>query len=202
MWGYSVGTYTATIILMLPTLLMPALVAQRVGPTPAAYYYVASLVASVLLFVPQATGRSLFAEATHDASQLGRHLPRVLKLTAMTQIPLLVSLIALGWPLLRLFGDVYAQAYPLLVLLAVANALSSVGFVGSTLLLISGQTRLLCVLSLVCYGVALAGGYVLATRGLVWIGVALLVGEGLLAAGYAVVIGRALREGQVSWRRG
>jgi glycosyltransferase involved in cell wall biosynthesis/O-antigen/teichoic acid export membrane protein len=193
MWGYSIGTYTATIILMLPTLLMPALVAQRVGLAPAAYYYVASLVASVLVFVPQAVGRSLFAEAFHDAGHTRRHLPRVLRVTAAVQLPLTAAVIALGWPVLRLFGPDYTQAYPLLVLLAIANALSSVGFVGSTLLLISGRTRLLVVLSAAAYAIAVVGGYALAPHGLVWIGAALVAGEAVLAAGYLVVIRRALQ---------
>lgn len=193
MWGYSIGTYTATIILMLPTLLMPALVAQRIGLVPAAYYYVASLVASVLVFVPQAVGRSLFAEAFHDGGHTQRHLPRVLRVTAAVQVPLTVAVIALGWPALRLFGADYTQAYPLLVLLAIANALSSIGFVGSTLLLISGRIRVLVALSAAAYAIAVVGGYALAPRGLMWIGAALVAGEAVLAVGYLVVIRRALR---------
>jgi glycosyltransferase involved in cell wall biosynthesis/O-antigen/teichoic acid export membrane protein len=194
MWSYSIGTHTATIILMLPTLLMPTLVAQRVGLEAAGFYYVASLVASVLLFVPQAAGRSLFAEAYHDGGHTAEHLPRVLRLTALVQTPILLVVIGLGRPLLRVFGEEYTHAYPLLVLLAVANALTSVGYVGSTLLLISGRTRLLVVLSAVAYAIAVVGGWALATHGLVWIGAALVAGELVLAAGYLRIIHRALRE--------
>jgi glycosyltransferase involved in cell wall biosynthesis/O-antigen/teichoic acid export membrane protein len=193
MWGYSIGTYTATIILMLPTLLMPAMVAQRVGLAAAGFYYVAALVASVLLFVPQALGRSLFAEAYHDGGTR-RQLPRVLRMTALTQTPILLAVIAVGWPLLRLFGTAYTHAYPLLVLLAIANALTSVGYVGSTLLLISGRVRLLVILSGFAYAITVVGAWTLATHGLVWIGASLVVGEVVLAAGYVVVIRRALRE--------
>jgi glycosyltransferase involved in cell wall biosynthesis/O-antigen/teichoic acid export membrane protein len=194
MWGYSIGTHTATIILMLPTLLMPALVAQRVGLDEAGFYYVASLVAGVLLFVPQAAGRSLFAEAYHDGGHTAEHLPRVLRLTAGVQAPILLVVIAAGWPLLRLFGQAYTHAYPLLVLLAIANALTSVGYVGSTLLLISGRVRLLVVLSAIAYAISVVGGYLLAPHGLVWIGAALVAGELVLAAGYLRIIHRALKE--------
>ncbi len=194
MWGYSLGTYAATIILMLPSLAMPAVVAERLGLAPAAYYYVASLLAGVLLFVPQAAGRGLFAEALHDGGSVARHLRRVLWVTAAVQVPLLVLLIVLGRPLLHLFGGVYTAAYPVLVLLAVVYALGSVGFVGSTLLLISGRTRLLVLLSGGAGAIALGGGWLLAPRGLVWVGAALVVAEALLAAGYLRIIRHALRE--------
>ncbi|MDP9794080.1 glycosyltransferase involved in cell wall biosynthesis/O-antigen/teichoic acid export membrane protein [Catenuloplanes nepalensis] len=196
MWRYSIGTHLSSIILMLPTLLMPALVTARAGPEAAARFYIAALVASVLLFVPQAVGRGLFAEAQADGGRAGGHLPRVLRLTAMTQLPLLVLLIVAGWPLLRVFGAVYADAYPLLVLLAIANALNSVGYVGSTLLLVSGRIRLLCLLSGAAYGIAVVGGWLVAPLGLLWIGGALLAGEIVLAIGYAWVISTAIRAGR------
>ncbi len=193
MWGYSLGTYAATIILMLPSMLMPAMVAQRIGLDEAAYYYVASLIASVLVFVPQAVGRSLFAEAFHDGGHTRRHLPRVLRITALVQVPLMVLLVVLGRPLLELFGAVYVQAYPVLVLLAVVNGLGSIGFVGSTLLLISGRTRLLVALSGVACALSVVGAYLVAPHGLPWIGAALVAGETVLAAGYLTIIRRALR---------
>jgi O-antigen/teichoic acid export membrane protein len=193
MWGYSLGTYAATIILMLPSMLMPAMVAQRIGLSEAAYYYVASLIASVLVFVPQAVGRSLFAEAFHDGGHTRRHLPRVLRITALVQVPLMVLLVVLGRPLLELFGAVYAQAYPVLVLLAVVNGLGSIGFVGSTLLLISGRTRVLVALSGVACVLSVVGAYLVAPHGLLWIGAALVAGETVLAVGYLAIIRRALR---------
>ena len=117
----------------------------------------------------------------------------MLTLTAGAQLPLLLVLTALGGPLLRLFGDEYRHAYPLYVVLCVANALGSVGYVGSTLLLISGEVRRLCLLSVAACTVSVVGGYVLATGGLIWIGAALLAGEMVLAIGYAGTIRGALR---------
>ncbi|HET9517357.1 MAG TPA: glycosyltransferase, partial [Actinoplanes sp.] len=193
MWRYSAANYVATAILMTPSLLMPVMVAQRVGPREAAEYYIASLLAGVLVFVPQATARSLFAEVSHDGDRLPEHLSRVVAVTTALQLPLLAVLVLAGRPLLRLFGAEYVSAYPLLVMLALTSALSAVGFIGSTLLLATGRTRLLCQLSAAAYAVSLVGAYLLAGKGLVWIGAALLGGEILLAAGYVRVIVRALR---------
>ncbi|MET0492643.1 MAG: glycosyltransferase [Actinoplanes sp.] len=195
MWRYSAANYMATAILMTPSLLMPVMVAQRVGPREAAEYYIASLLASVLVFVPQATARSFFAEVSHDGNRLREHLRRVVVVTMALQLPVLALLVLAGRPLLRVFGDDYVNAYPLLVLLALTSALSAVGFIGSTLLLATGRTRLLCQLSAAAYAVSLTGAYLLAGEGLVWIGAALLGGEILLAAGYLRVIVRALRTG-------
>jgi O-antigen/teichoic acid export membrane protein len=192
MWRYSASTYLATAILTLPTLLMPAVVAHRIEPAAAAYYYVASLIAGVLIFVPQATARSFFAEVTHDPSRLRQHLGRVLRLTAAVQLPLAILLVAGGRLLLGLFGPGYVQAYGLLVLLVLTVALSSVGFLGSTLLLVWGRIRLLCQLSVVACGLSLGGAYLLMPRGLVWSGWSLLTGEVVLASGYGVIIARTL----------
>jgi O-antigen/teichoic acid export membrane protein len=193
MWRFSAGTYAATMILTMPTLLMPVLVAHRVDPAHAAYYYIASLLSGVLAFVPQATTRSLFAEAAHDPGRLREHLARVLQVTAALQVPLLAVLLAAGREVLGLFGPVYRQAYPLLALLALSAALSSVGFVGSTLLLISGRLRLLCQLSAAASAVCLLGAYLLAGRGLAWVGGSVLAAEAVLATVYTGVIAVALR---------
>ncbi len=193
MWRYSAGNYVATAILLMPSLLMPVLVAQRVDAGHAALYYIASLIASVLSFVPQATCRSFFAEVAHDGRRLPELLPRVLGVTLGLQVPLLAGIAVAGRPVLRLFGPVYTQAYPLLLVLALTSALSSVGFVGSTLLLISGRVRLLCQLSATACAISLLGAYLLAGRGLIWIGGSVLAGEAVLAAGYCAVIGAALR---------
>lgn len=193
MWSYSIGTHVATVILMLPTLIMPAVVAERAGLAEAGYFSVAALIASVLLFVPQAASRGLFAETVAGSGPPAAQLRRAIRLTAYAQVPVLVAMIALGRPLLALFGPEYPRAYPALVLLTVANALASVGFLGSTVLLVSGRVRLLLALSATAYAVSVVGGYLLATRGLVPIAAALVAGELILAVGYLRIIGRALR---------
>ena len=188
MWRYSAWNYLATIILMLPALLMPILVAERVDPASAAYYYVAALLAGILAFVPQATSRSFFAEAERDRSRMRASLSRVVRLTVAVELPMLLALLLGGHFALSLFGDQYAAAYPLLVVLAVTQALTSIGYVGSTVLMVLGRLRLLCALSAVASAAALLGAYLLLGRGLIWAGWSLLAGEVLLAAIYLLLI--------------
>lgn len=195
MWRYSLGTYLATVILMAPNLLMPILVAQRNGLRAAAGYYIAALLASVLLFVPEAASRSFFAEATHHGGLARTGLWRVLMLIGVTQTPIVVVLVIFGGPVLALFGESYATAYPLLVVLAVTNALGAVAFVGSTVLLITRRIRLLCTVSAIAYGTALAGAVLLGGRGPIWIAGSLLAGEIILAGAYLAIIATAIRSG-------
>jgi O-antigen/teichoic acid export membrane protein len=148
----------------------------------------------VLLFIPEATSRSYFAEASHHGTMAKTGLWRVILLIGATQTPILLALILLGRPVLGLFGDSYATAYPLLVVLAVTNVLAAVGFVGSTVLLITRRVRLLCIVSAVAYGVALGGSLLFGSRGSLWIAGSLLTGEAILAAAYLGVIARAVRE--------
>lgn len=201
MWRYSAGNYVATAILMLPTLVMPVLVAQRVSASDAAYFYMASLLASALLFIPQATTRSFFAEAMHDLPGLRGTLRRVIRLTASAQLPVFLLLLLTGEFALSLFGPPYAGAYPVLVLLAVSNALASVGFVGSTLLMLTGRLRTMCTLSAVACTVSLTGSFLLADRGLVWIGWSLVVAELFLSVAYIVLVARMLRPAAPARRR-
>jgi len=193
MWRYSAGNYLATAILMLPTLAMPVLVAQRAGPHEAAYYYIAAMLASALTFVPQATTRSFFAEATHDIDRLRASLRKVIRLTTLAQTAILIALVVAGRFALSLFGPEYAAAYPVLVVLAIGGALTSVGFVGSTLLMLTGRLRLMCGLSAIACAVSLAGSYLLIDHGLVWVGWSLVLGELVLAVSYLVLVARMLR---------
>ena len=73
-------------------------------------------------------------------------------------------------------------------LLAVTQALTSVGYVGSTVLMVLGRLRLLCALSAAASAAALLGAYLLVGRGLIWAGWSLLIGEVILAAIYLVLI--------------
>jgi O-antigen/teichoic acid export membrane protein len=196
MWRYSAWNYLATVILMLPALLMPILVAERIDAAGAGLYYIASLLAGVLAFVPQATSRSFFAEAERDRSTMRASLGRVVRLTVAAQAPLLLALLLGGRFALGLFGDGYATAYPLLVLLVLTQALTSIGFVGSTVLMIIGRLRLLCALSAVASAAALAGAYLLLGRGLLWAGCSLLIGEVVLSVIYLALIRTLLGTGR------
>jgi O-antigen/teichoic acid export membrane protein len=193
MWRYAAGYYVASTILTVPALTMPILVAHQLDTEQAAYFYITSLLAGVLMFVPQSVARSLFAEVNHDPSELRRLLLRVASVTAATQLPLLLALIGAGRFVLGLFGPTYAQAYPVLVLLGLAAAVGSVGVIGGILLLVWRRLRQLCQLAAVACTASLAGAYLLADRGLVWVGGSILVGQLVLAAGYVRVISTALR---------
>lgn len=195
MWRYSAGNYVATVLLLLPPLVMPNLVTSTLGPEQAAYYYIASLIAGVLTFVPQATARSFFAQASVDPAGLHGSLRRVLLLTAGAQVPALLVIIAAGPFVLALFGPAYAHAYPLLVVLSVGAALASVGFVGNTLMLIAGRLRMMCALTGAAALVIVGGAYAFGDRGLLWIGGCLLAGELLLCVTYTPVIARMGRGG-------
>jgi O-antigen/teichoic acid export membrane protein len=200
MWRYSAWNYLATVILMLPALLMPILVAERVDPASAGFYYVASLLAGTLAFVPQATSRSFFAEAERDRARMRASLGRVIRLTVAVETPLLLALLLGGRFGLSLFGHQYTAAYPLLAVLAVTQALTSIGYVGSTVLMVLGRLRLLCALSAAASAAALLGAYLLLGRGLIWAGWSLLIGEVILAAIYLLVIRSVLDAEQPAGR--
>ena len=62
---FSLGNYTATIIFIAPSSIMPVIILNTVGANGAAYFYIAYSIASFLYFFPSSVSTSLFVEGSH-----------------------------------------------------------------------------------------------------------------------------------------
>jgi O-antigen/teichoic acid export membrane protein len=197
MWRFSAGNYVALTISGIPVFLLPVIVANGLGPAQAALWFIAALISGLLTSIPQATTQSFYAELAADPDVTREHLLKVLRLTVLYEVPGLVALLLVGWPILALFGGSYTDAYPVLALLSAAGAVASAGYVGRTLLLAAGRLRLLTAYSTVfCVLVFVSCGLVL-SHGIVAVAVAWLVAEVLTSLLYVDVIRRTLRDGRL-----
>lgn len=105
------GTLTPTI--------MPVLVVALVSATANAYFYMAWLLASVLLTVSNAVAGSLLTEISYDLSGVGQQVKRAARLIGAMLVPSILGVLAFGHLALRIFGrDYAAHSYWLLVLFA------------------------------------------------------------------------------------
>ena len=109
MMHFSSANYAAAILMYAPWLVLPAMVANRLGSEANAYYYVAWGIASVLFYIPLSVSFSLFAEGSHDEGQLSRDTRRGLKIVFLLLIPAIVLLNLVGDRLLLLFGQAYSE---------------------------------------------------------------------------------------------
>lgn len=184
---YVLANYGSALLNLTPQLALPMIALQKLGGEAEAYYFMAFQVANILYTVSHSIGDATFAEASHDVSRLGECLRRSARLNLMIGVPaaLVVSLAAKL--LLQLFGASYADnARSLLVVLAMgALAVAFNNWSGNGLRIV-GRIRPL-VASNIVYAVATIGmAELTASRGLVWIGLAWVVGN-LLSGLVAVV---------------
>jgi O-antigen/teichoic acid export membrane protein len=106
-----------------------------VGVSDAALYGVASQVAVLVIFGQTSVSfvtapmiAELYARGDHDGLQ--KLLNSIMKANALVVLPVLAGLIVFGAWLLRLYQPVYAEAYPVMLVLALSAGV--VGFVGAT----------------------------------------------------------------------
>jgi O-antigen/teichoic acid export membrane protein len=191
---FSAANYAGNVFSLLPTLVVPLIVLDRIGAPEAAYYFVAFQVATLLYAATYAVGQTFLAEGSHadeDWEELLRRSRRVL--TALCLPGCLVLIAAAHWVLLA-FGPRYSQNGTLcLILLVVAAIPIAMNTWLQTVLRLLGQLRPIVVSNGV-YGVAICGlAWVLAPYGLNALTAAWVVGALLGTAAAAVPCMTALR---------
>jgi O-antigen/teichoic acid export membrane protein len=192
---YSLASYVSALLNLLPTLVLPLIVLQKLGAEDAGYYYIAFQVAGILTAVCSAVGESMFAEASHDPGRTAEVIKRSAKMMCVVQIPA-AAVFALGSGLLlSLFGAAYAKnAQALMVVLCAGSIAVLLNTWASNALRVHRMLRPMIwsnvALLVVTVGMTLAT----ASRGLVWVGWSWDVGNlasGLVAVAYIPWRGRA-----------
>jgi O-antigen/teichoic acid export membrane protein len=184
---FSGANYAASVLNMLPILVVPLIVLDRLGAPAAAYYFVAFQVATLLYATAYAVEQTFLAEggrADADWPQLRRHSRRLMMALCLPACAALV--VAAHWVLLA-FGTRYSQhAAPSLILLAITAIPLAANNWLWTVLRLSSRLRAL-VLSSSVYAIAICGlAWFLAPHGLTALTAAWPIG-GLLGAAAAAL---------------
>ncbi len=182
---FSGANYAGNVLNLLPTLVVPLIVLDRLGAAAAAYYFVAFQVATLLYSTAYAVEQTFLAEGSHagvDWRQLLRRSRRVL--IALCLPACLVLVVSARWVLLA-FGTKYSQhGTPGLMILAIAAVPIAANNWLWTVLRLAGRLRRL-VLSSGTYAIAICGlAWLLAPHGLSALTAAWPIG-GLLSAAVA-----------------
>ncbi len=111
--------------LVLPTLLMPVLVALMAPPVVAAQFYIAWMLASVSFYVPVALAQSLYAIGGRATDRLWEHARTTVSLSIGAGALAALGALLLAGPVLGLFGPTYgAAAGAATVMVAIAMPLA------------------------------------------------------------------------------
>jgi O-antigen/teichoic acid export membrane protein len=182
---FSGANYAGNVLSLLPMLVVPLIVLDRLGPSAAAYYFVAYQVATLLYSAGYALEQAFLAEGSQAGVSWRQLLRRSLRVLALLTLPACLLLAAAGHWILLVFGTRYSQhGTPSLILLAAAAIPLAANNWLMTVLRLSGRLRAIVVSSGV-YAVAICGlAWFLAPHGLGVLTAAWPIG-GLAGAGVA-----------------
>lgn len=175
---YSSGNYVASLLNTAPTIVLPIIVLDTLGAAPAGYYYLAFMMANVLYAVSYAVSQSLFAEGSTNEADLRKLVGRAAKFIGVLVIPASIGLVIFGPILLSFFGKTYStHARDLLYVLALAGPVMGGVGICSITMRVTKQTKALIITNTL-YVIATCGsGLLWIHKGLVWAGVAWLIGQ-------------------------
>lgn len=188
-WHFSSGSYAANLLNIIPTVVLPLVIVNGLGPARAGYFYLAFMLANLVYAVPYAVSQSLFAEGAYGEVAFGHLVRRAVRLLGAIIIPVGAALALLGPVVLSLFGPAYTgEAAHVLIMLALSAPAVAAYVLGGVLLRITKQMAGL-VAANVLYAVTVCGLTLLwAPRGLVWVGLAWLLGNVVTAAAEFAVV--------------
>lgn len=184
---YSLASYLSGLLNLLPQLVLPLIVLHHLGAEATGYFYVAFQIAALLHAIAFSVGEALFAEGSHDPTQLPMLLRRTAVIIAAAQTPSAAVVAGGSGLILWVFGPGYSDAAgPLLVAFAVGSLAVALSAWANFALKITRQLRQLVVNNAVFAVVTVSLALLWAHRGLVWIGWAW--GLGNLASGLVALV--------------
>ena len=188
---YSLGSYIASTVSTIPTLVLPLLVLRVLGVKPAAYYYIVAMIIGLLLIIPQATSQSLLAEGSWDNQNLKIHLFKTLKIAYPLIVIGVMLIIILGMHILGVFGKEYSlQGYELLILLAISSIPRTFSSLSASVFRIKNMIRPMVLITIFDTLVTLIGSLWLLHYApkLKSIGLIVLISEVLTAILYVIIL--------------
>src|SRR3984893_1855637 len=106
---YSFANYMTGFMFSMPSLILPVIILNVLSAKYAAYYYVASMIQSILLIIPLATAQALLTEGSYNEAELKKHVIKAITTILATLVPATLVIILFGNILLQFFGKDYAS---------------------------------------------------------------------------------------------
>ena len=198
MFAFSVGNWIAGLIGSAGTLLLTLLIINTVRGNPAestAVYYAATVMAGILLVIPQATMTSLYAEASQRNADRRGDERRAIALSIVLLLPGILAVWLFADALLGLFDlEQYANLGTVpLQILSLTSIPAFLNSVFGTRVRVRKEVVPLIVSAAIGTGVTLALGYVLLqSNGLAGLAIAVVLGQAASTPYLLVVAGQPM----------
>jgi O-antigen/teichoic acid export membrane protein len=132
---YSFANYTAIFMFYMPSLVLPVIILNVLSARYAAYYYIASMIQSVLQIIPMAASQALLTEGSYNEAEMRRHVKKA-AMTILTILgPATIVVVLWGNTLLQFFGKSYAsEAFQFLQLYSASTIFTALILVANSIL--------------------------------------------------------------------
>jgi O-antigen/teichoic acid export membrane protein len=188
LFRFSSGNYFGNIFSLLPASLLPIIITSRLGAQQSAYFYMPLMMTALINVIPSANAQSLFAEASHNETDLLIHLKKALLHLFLLLTPTVLIIELFGHIILGFFGTQYQETgTAVLRILAIASFIGSLNYFGNTLLNIKKLPLLFTVMNAFNAFIIVTAAYLAAPFGLKTIALAALLGQVLTLLLYVII---------------
>jgi O-antigen/teichoic acid export membrane protein len=189
-YKFTIGNFTGTIFGMLPGTLVPIIVLNRLGPSLAAYFYIAMQFANLLGIICSSSAQAFLSEASNDknAKRYMHHFAKGFRNMYSLLIPAALFMAIIGTQLLRFYGyTYYSHGAILLILLCVSSLFIGVNWLGDSLLNVQKRPVAYGAMNFINALLVIIVVYELAHKGLTAVGFGWLIAQVLTVFIYLVL---------------
>jgi O-antigen/teichoic acid export membrane protein len=188
-WKYSLGNYAAGFFSMLTGTIAPILITNKLGPEATAFYYMPSMILSLINSIPRSTASSMFAEGSTDTKQLRNLFFRSLRAIYTVLFPAILIIFFLGEYILLSFGKRYSiEGVNYLKYVAISILIAAPNQLFAILFNIKKKVKLVLVLSIANALIGLLLIWFLLPYGITVLGIASIIGQTISLVLYLVAI--------------
>jgi O-antigen/teichoic acid export membrane protein len=188
-----VGHHLISVGSIIPTWLMPVMVAVRLSAQDTAYFFLTWMMTGLFFMVSPAVAASVFVEGAYDPKTVMAAARRSLRLIAiLLAVPTLVFVLA-GRQILEVFGPGYpSHGYALLVVFVASAVPDAITNVSVAVMRVTNRLRQAAVLNMGMTIIALVGAwFLIGSMGITGAGVAWLIAQTIGACFVLVLYRRA-----------
>ncbi len=177
-WHYSTGSYIASLLIAVPSWIIPIMVVNILGSEQNAYFFIVWTICNLFGAIAGSASQSLFVEGSHSSENLALNVQKALKFIYLLLVPAVIVVLVCGSFFLSLFGTAYAvHGLSLLRVMVVSHLFGSLISIYSSTLRINNQIKQLYIIYTVQSVSQIAGIYLILPVtgaigiGYIWLGV-------------------------------
>lgn len=185
----SISNYFANILSGLPSLVLPLIVLNKLGAQESAYFYMPTMIITVLNTIPRSITQSLLTECAYQENNVKQLFTKSIKTTVSLFIPAILVLILLGNYILLIFGKEFSsEGFRYLQWVAAGSLFGVVGYFSSVYINIRHEGYKIVLINLFSASVIVALSLLFVEQGITGLGIASFISQVLIALFNLIIV--------------